>query len=108
MSMCDHCIHDYVCGLEDNHEEAITYCAEYRPMPKDKRNAFKEAGLSDGARANELCNDLNKVLGKYGLRLFTLMADETFNPLGDYDIVAIIQTKSYSEEIPHLDASVTG
>ena len=27
MSMCDNCIHDDVCGLEDNHEEAITFCA---------------------------------------------------------------------------------
>lgn len=33
MSICDNCIHDDVCGLEDNHEEAITFCADM--IPKD-------------------------------------------------------------------------
>ena len=33
MSICDNCIHDEVCGLEDNHEEAITFCADM--IPKD-------------------------------------------------------------------------
>lgn len=80
----------------------------YKLDPEEKRNAYKEAGLSDGARANELCNDLNKVLGRYGLRLFTLIADDTFNPKGDYDILAIIQTMPYFEDLPHLDSSVTG
>ena len=28
MSICDNCIHDYVCGLEDNHEEGIVNCAD--------------------------------------------------------------------------------
>lgn len=33
MSICDGCIHDYVCGLEDNHEEGIVSCADR--IPKD-------------------------------------------------------------------------
>lgn len=33
MSICDGCIHDYVCGLEDNHEEGIVSCADM--IPKD-------------------------------------------------------------------------
>lgn len=28
MSMCDNCIHDEVCGLECNHEESLTFCAD--------------------------------------------------------------------------------
>lgn len=34
MNMCDKCIHDEVCGIEGNHEEAITYCADMIPKPK--------------------------------------------------------------------------
>ena len=26
MSLCDNCIHDDVCGLEDNHEEGLVFC----------------------------------------------------------------------------------
>ena len=33
MSICDGCIHDDVCGLEDNHEEGIVSCADM--IPKD-------------------------------------------------------------------------
>ena len=33
MSICDGCIHDYVCGLEDNHEEGIVSCVDR--IPKD-------------------------------------------------------------------------
>ena len=33
MSICDSCIHDYVCGLEDNHEEGIVSCTDR--IPKD-------------------------------------------------------------------------
>jgi len=33
MSICDGCIHDNVCGLEDNHEESIVSCADM--IPKD-------------------------------------------------------------------------
>ena len=33
MSICDSCIHDYVCGLEDNHKEGIVSCADR--IPKD-------------------------------------------------------------------------
>ena len=33
MSICDGCIHDEVCGLEDNHEEGIVSCADM--IPKD-------------------------------------------------------------------------
>lgn len=76
--------------------------------PKEKRNAYKEAGLSDGIRANELCNDLNTVLGRYGLRLFALIADSNYNSAGDADIVAVIQTIPYLNELPHLDSSITG
>ena len=32
MSICDRCIHDEVCGLEDNHEEAMTYCGNMIPI----------------------------------------------------------------------------
>lgn len=31
MSICDRCIHDEVCGLEGNHEEAIAFCSEIMP-----------------------------------------------------------------------------
>ena len=31
MSICDNCIHDDVCGLEDNHEEGIVSCADMIP-----------------------------------------------------------------------------
>lgn len=31
MSICDDCIHDDVCGLEDNHEEGIVSCADRIP-----------------------------------------------------------------------------
>ena len=31
MSICDKCIHDEVCGLEDNHEEGIVMCANMIP-----------------------------------------------------------------------------
>lgn len=33
MSICDRCIHDEVCGLEYNHEEGLTFCADI--MMKD-------------------------------------------------------------------------
>lgn len=36
MSICDGCIHDNVCGLEDNHEEGIISCADR--IPKDVIN----------------------------------------------------------------------
>ena len=32
MSICDRCIHGEVCGLEDNHEEAMTYCGNMIPI----------------------------------------------------------------------------
>ena len=31
MSICDNCIHDEVCGIECNHEEAMTFCANMIP-----------------------------------------------------------------------------
>lgn len=31
MSICDGCIHDNVCGLEDNHEDGIVSCADMIP-----------------------------------------------------------------------------
>ena len=39
MSLCDGCIHDDVCGLEDNHEEGIVSCA-YR-IPKNVLDKIK-------------------------------------------------------------------
>ena len=39
MSICDNCIHDEVCGLEDNHEEAITFCGDM--IPKDIFNKIR-------------------------------------------------------------------
>ena len=39
MSICDNCIHDYVCGLEDNHEEGIVSCADM--IPKDVLDKIK-------------------------------------------------------------------
>ena len=44
MSMCDNCIHDEVCGVEDNHDEAITFCADM--IPKDIFDKIK-AEISD-------------------------------------------------------------
>lgn len=39
MSICDKCIHDDVCGLEDNHEEGIVSCADM--IPKDVLEKIK-------------------------------------------------------------------
>ena len=39
MSICDGCIHDDVCGLEDNHEEGIVSCADM--IPKDVLEKIK-------------------------------------------------------------------
>jgi hypothetical protein len=39
MSICDRCIHDYVCGLEDNHEEGIVSCADM--IPKNVLNKIR-------------------------------------------------------------------
>lgn len=40
MSICDRCIHDEVCGLEDNHEEGIVSCADM--IPKDVLDKIRE------------------------------------------------------------------
>ena len=34
MSICDNCIHDYVCGLEDNHEDGLIFCADMIPKTR--------------------------------------------------------------------------
>ncbi len=31
MSLCEKCIHREVCGVEGNHEEAMTFCADMIP-----------------------------------------------------------------------------
>lgn len=38
MCICDRCIHDEVCGLEDNHEEAMTFCADMMPKTRHCRD----------------------------------------------------------------------
>lgn len=52
MSICDNCIHDKVCGLEDNHEEAITFCADM--IPKDILNKIKAEIEDTGAYEQEV------------------------------------------------------
>ena len=34
MSLCDNCIHDDVCGLEDNHEDGLIFCADMIPKTR--------------------------------------------------------------------------
>lgn len=31
MSLCDNCIHDEVCGLEDNHDDSLIFCNDRIP-----------------------------------------------------------------------------
>lgn len=53
MSICDGCIHDDVCGLEDNHEEGIVSCSDR--IPKD---------VLDKVRAEiEAIDDIEVILG---------------------------------------------
>jgi len=63
MSICDKCIHDKVCGLEDNHEEGIVMCADMIPKTghcKDcKYFEYDSVAKVDGIPlivAHEICN----------------------------------------------------
>lgn len=64
MSMCDNCIHDEVCGLEDNHEEAITFCADM--IPKDIFDKIRAdvINIADGRRSIPVRSVIN-ILNKY-------------------------------------------
>lgn len=74
-SICDNCIHDEVCGLEDNHEEAITFCANI--IPKDIFEKIKSEVLtipqidSDGHNNNwyrepqAIIDDVLQIIDKY-------------------------------------------
>jgi hypothetical protein len=62
--MCDNCIHDEVCGLEDNHEEAITFCADM--IPKDIFDKIRAdvINIADGRRSIPVRSVIN-ILNKY-------------------------------------------
>lgn len=77
-------------------------------MEKEPRNAYKEANLHKNGRAHNLCKELSSVLANYGLEMLGLIADDTHNPRGDYDIVVIINTVDYYNDLPKLPKSVTG
>ena len=68
MSICDGCIHDDVCGLEDNHEEGIVSCADM--IPKDVLNKIRAEiienakGTMNDTRAEGLYMALN-IVDKY-------------------------------------------
>ena len=55
MSICDGCIHDYVCGLEDNHEEGIVSCADRIPKDVLQQESCDDA-ISRQAVLNEIYN----------------------------------------------------
>lgn len=67
MSMCDNCIHDEVCGLEDNHEEAITFCGDM--IPKDIFNKIRAEliqSIQNGTLKIESGNEeLFRIIDKY-------------------------------------------
>lgn len=47
MSICDNCIHNAVCGLEDCHEEAMTFCSDMVSKDKYKpKGGPQENGLT--------------------------------------------------------------
>ena len=62
MSICDHCLHDYVCGLEGNHEEALIHCVH---LVTERR----EGPLINGTRhcgcCGRLFNDLEQQYFNY-------------------------------------------
>ena len=63
MSICDGCIHDYVCGLEDNHEEGIVSCADRIPKDVlDKIRAEIEAYQSDAFYSDDVMMNKRTVL----------------------------------------------
>lgn len=69
MSICDGCIHDEVCGLEDNHEEGIVSCADM--IPKDVLNKIREEirdlRYSGGIPTAEICGYIKclEIIDKY-------------------------------------------
>lgn len=69
MSICDGCIHDDVCGLEDNHEEGIVSCADR--IPKDVLDKIK-AEISEykddkiiHAERNDMIDIVLGIIDKY-------------------------------------------
>lgn len=52
MSICDNCIHDAVCGLEDCHEEAMTFCSDM--ISKDKYKPKGEPQKQEGRGMREI------------------------------------------------------
>ena len=63
MSICDGCIHDEVCGLEDNHEEGIVSCADMIPKDVlDKLRAEIEALNEKVSVDYKICLDKSAVL----------------------------------------------
>lgn len=67
MSICDTCIHDDVCGLEDNHEEAVTFCADMISKDIfDKIKAELIQSIQNGTLKIENGNkELFRIIDKY-------------------------------------------
>lgn len=69
MSMCDRCIHGEVCGLEDNHEEAIVYCKNMIPidvLDEIKRDIFNACCDNYHMPVHKLdCDEIFDIIDKY-------------------------------------------
>ena len=68
MSICDKCIHDDVCGLEDNHEEGIVSCADMIPqgvLEKIKDEIIEKFASSNCAEESGCLDQLLEIIDKY-------------------------------------------
>ena len=69
MSMCDNCIHDKVCGVEDNHDESITFCADMIPkyiLDKIRAEIEEERkGYPPSADEYKTINKVLQIIDKY-------------------------------------------
>ena len=67
MSICDGCIHDYVCGLEDNHEEGIVSCADRIPndVLDNLRAEIQHLSRADSKYNKVWMSDVLALIDKY-------------------------------------------
>lgn len=68
MSICDKCIHDDVCGLEDNHEEGIVSCFDMIPkdvLEKIKDEIIEKFASSNCAEESGCLDQLLEIIDKY-------------------------------------------
>jgi len=76
MSICDNCIHNAVCGLEDCHEEAIKFCSDmvskykYKPKGEPQRQEggrmIKKLGELTINKSSDYYDDVAKALEEAG------------------------------------------